>query len=339
VQEPGVYLWGAKLAKTLPAGGDVVVHMAVKGSYSLSAIAEEAPGVEVPFVIDGTAQSGYEAPSPVSTSYKTTMTEDDLVVLAAGGGTTANVSPTSMSTDQIVSKTSTVFASRDVSSGAHSSAVSWSPTTSPRSWLEAALVMQGTTTYSPVKVGTKYLPEAMQGVPYSFTLTATAGTAPYTWSIPSGPGLPAGLRLNATTGAITGTPTSPGTTSLTVEVTDSRAPTPMSATARLSLTVQPHPPVITSLTPTFGSASGHRYIEIYGKYLWQGSSSCLWYTGSGCPGMTVYVGSNKAFVIYSSPGVALVLSPPGSAGTVNVQVDLNGLKSAITPADLYTYTS
>lgn len=167
VQEPGVYLWGAKLAKTLPAGGDVVVRMAVKSSYSLSAIAEEAPGVEVPFVIDGTAQSGYEAPSPVSTSYKTTMTEDDLVVLAAGGGTTANVSPTSMSTDQIVSKTSTVFASRDVGSGAHSSAVSWSPTTSPRSWLEAALVMQGATKAVPVHL-------------------VVNGCTPKAWTVPAG---------------------------------------------------------------------------------------------------------------------------------------------------------
>src|SRR5208282_4500851 len=44
------------------------------------------------------------------------------------------------------------------------------------------------------------------------------GTAPYTYSIGSGP-LPAGLTLNPSTGEVTGTPTAPG--SFTVQVTDS----------------------------------------------------------------------------------------------------------------------
>ncbi len=51
-------------------------------------------------------------------------------------------------------------------------------------------------------------------------LAATGGTAPYTWALSSGT-LPAGLTLNASTGAITGTPTAASTTSFTVQVTDS----------------------------------------------------------------------------------------------------------------------
>ena len=59
---------------------------------------------------------------------------------------------------------------------------------------------------------------------YSATLAATGGTAPYTWSISAGT-LPAGLSLKATTGAITGTPTTAVTSSVTFRVTDSAART------------------------------------------------------------------------------------------------------------------
>ena len=52
----------------------------------------------------------------------------------------------------------------------------------------------------------------------SGAMTVTGGTAPYTFSIGSGP-LPAGLTLNPSTGEVTGTPTAPG--AFTVQVTDS----------------------------------------------------------------------------------------------------------------------
>jgi uncharacterized repeat protein (TIGR01451 family) len=59
------------------------------------------------------------------------------------------------------------------------------------------------------------------GVPYSSALVAGGGTPPYTnYSIIAG-SLPAGLTLNPTTGAITGTPTTAGSFSLTAQVKDS----------------------------------------------------------------------------------------------------------------------
>ena len=61
--------------------------------------------------------------------------------------------------------------------------------------------------------------KATSGTPYSASLSATGGTAPYTFSIISG-SLPPGLTLNASTGAITGTPTTPGSYMFTSKVTD-----------------------------------------------------------------------------------------------------------------------
>ena len=46
-----------------------------------------------------------------------------------------------------------------------------------------------------------------------FTVTATGGTAPYSWSATD---LPAGLSINSTTGEVTGTPTTAGVSNVTV---------------------------------------------------------------------------------------------------------------------------
>ena len=64
------------------------------------------------------------------------------------------------------------------------------------------------------------LPNGSQGIAYSQTVTASGGTAPYTFALISG-ALPAGLSLNAASGAITGTPSGSGTSNFTVQATDS----------------------------------------------------------------------------------------------------------------------
>lgn len=62
------------------------------------------------------------------------------------------------------------------------------------------------------------LPPGSVGLFYSQTISASGGTAPYTYSIISG-ALPPGLTLNGATGAITGTPTTPGLFSFSVQAT------------------------------------------------------------------------------------------------------------------------
>ena len=75
---------------------------------------------------------------------------------------------------------------------------------------------------------------------YSLTLTATGGLTPYTWAITQG-SLPNWATFNPTTGVISGTPPSLGTTSFTVQATDSEVP-PVTATAGLSIAINPPPP-------------------------------------------------------------------------------------------------
>jgi hypothetical protein len=68
----------------------------------------------------------------------------------------------------------------------------------------------------------KALPAAKVGRAYKARFVATGGIAPRTWRILGGrPGLlPAGIKLNAATGALSGTPTKAGTYRIRVQATD-----------------------------------------------------------------------------------------------------------------------
>ncbi len=87
----------------------------------------------------------------------------------------------------------------------------------------AAMANFSVTIVAALAITTVGLPSATDGSVYATTLSATGGTPGYTWSIPSGQ-LPPGLTLAATTGEISGTPTTTGTFSFTTAVSDSGNP-------------------------------------------------------------------------------------------------------------------
>jgi len=87
----------------------------------------------------------------------------------------------------------------------------------------------------PPSITTASLPLGAVGAAYSSSLDATGGATPYTWSITSG-ALPAGLMLNASNGAITGTPAAYGASNLTFQVKDANN---LTAAANLSITIIP----------------------------------------------------------------------------------------------------
>ena len=74
-------------------------------------------------------------------------------------------------------------------------------------------------------------------VAYSDQLTVNGGTSPFTWSVSTG-ALPPGLTLGASTGLLSGTPTTAGSYAFTVKVTDSGG---LSATEAVTLAVIPGP--------------------------------------------------------------------------------------------------
>jgi len=85
------------------------------------------------------------------------------------------------------------------------------------------------------------------GAAYSKTISVSGGISPYSYTVSAG-ALPAGLTLNALTGAIAGTPTAGGPAGFTVKATDSSTGSgPFSGTEAYTITVAP--PTL-ALTPT-----------------------------------------------------------------------------------------
>lgn len=120
------------------------------------------------------------------------------------------------------------------------------------------------------------MPAGSVGVSYSQTLTAVAGTSPYTWAVVSG-ALPPGLAVNVSTGALTGTPTAAGTFTFTVQVRDTLS---ASASKALAITISPALAITTPSSLPSGTA-GHSYSQQLGAtgglppYTWSVAAGAL----------------------------------------------------------------
>jgi hypothetical protein len=147
---------------------------------------------------------------------------------------------------------------------------------------------------STLAITTTSLPGGTAGTAYSASITASGGVNPYAYSAT---GLPGGLSINGSTGAITGTPAagSVGTASVVVSVTDSTQPKAQSAKATLSLAVVaavlPSQLTITTTSLPSGTVGGSYSASI---------------TASG--GTTPYA--------YSATGLLAGMSISGSTGAI-----------------------
>jgi len=111
---------------------------------------------------------------------------------------------------------------------------------------QALPALAGVTFPFNLAVTTTSLGGATVGRAYSASLSATGGTAPYSWELVPGSGaLPAGLRLHRSTGVISGRPTTSGSSSFAVEVLAARSvttPHTQAISSRvLSIAVAPAP--------------------------------------------------------------------------------------------------
>jgi uncharacterized protein (TIGR03437 family) len=92
-----------------------------------------------------------------------------------------------------------------------------------------------------IAISSSTLPSGTVNTPYSQSLSAAGGFAPYVWAVSQGT-IPAGLSLSSA-GTISGIPTTPGPFSFGVMATDT---TGAIATATITLTIQPTPLIITT---------------------------------------------------------------------------------------------
>jgi hypothetical protein len=155
---------------------------------------------------------------------------------------------------------------------------------------------------STLQITSSSLPSASVGTAYSTTLTATGGLTPYIWSAT---GMPGGLSLNASTGAIGGTPQTSGTSIVSVSVTDQSG---QNATVRFPLTIAGPSLTINTTSPLPSGQVGVAY------------SGVQFQASGGTPGSGYFwsAGSLPAGMTLSSSGS--LSGTPTAAGTFTLAV-------------------
>ncbi len=163
------------------------------------------------------------------------------------------------------------------------------------------------TTTPALSITTSNPPAGTAGTDYSEVLAATGGVAPFTWAVAAG-ALPTGLSLNASSGVISGSPTTSGSFGFTVQVSDSAA---QIATAQLAITINEAsvgsvPPPLTITTTSLPSGTtGVGY-----------SATLTANGGAGAYNWTITMGTLPAGLsLVASSG--LISGTPTKAGTFN----------------------
>ncbi|MGI8688489.1 MAG: choice-of-anchor Q domain-containing protein [Thermomicrobiales bacterium] len=165
------------------------------------------------------------------------------------------------------------------------------------------------------------LPGGVKGVAYpATTLTASGGTAPYTYVVTTGT-LPTGLTLT-TAGLLSGIPTAGGTFPFTVTATDANA---FTGTQQYTITVTAAPLTSITLAPPSG-AGNPPTVKV-------GQSEPFTATGRYADGSTQTLTTQVQWAS-SNPQVATVDATGKvtgeSPGTVTIMATLNGVTQTIT---------
>ena len=167
------------------------------------------------------------------------------------------------------------------------------------------------------------LPDGKVGTPYSQTLGVAGGAAPYTWSVTAGT-LAGVISLNASSGTLSGTPTTANTFSFTVQVVDKNR---ASATKAFALTIAPSTPPLTITTAASlpGGTVGAAYAQPITAS--GGATPYTWAVTGGSlpPGLSLNA-SNGALA-----------GTPTSAGTFNFTIQVKDASNA-TATQAFTAT-
>ena len=154
------------------------------------------------------------------------------------------------------------------------------------------------------------LPNGTFNLLYDQTVSVSNGTAPYTFAVSSG-SLPAGLTLNTSTGQITGTPTTLGTSNFEIKATDASG-----CTGKHSYSITIDCPVITLNPATLANGSGG---HIYDKTVSA--------TGGTAPYTFAVTSGALPDGLALNPSTGRILGVPTVLGTFNFDItatDANG---------------
>src|SRR5439155_1696722 len=153
------------------------------------------------------------------------------------------------------------------------------------------------------------------GVGFSYTITAT--NSPNSFSASP---LPAGLSINTSTGVISGTPTTAGTTNVTITASNGASPCNTSAQQTLVITINAVP-TISSLSPTCTTAGGPQFTLTVNGTNFVSGSTVRW---SGTALATTFVSATQVTAtvpaaLIATAGTASITVVTPCGGTSNAQ--------------------
>ncbi|MCA1860774.1 putative Ig domain-containing protein [Janthinobacterium sp. HSC-3S05] len=249
---------------TLAADGTLSGTPAATGAYSFTVTATDSSGGAGPYsgarAYSGTVAVG----APVAGNVSATVaygSSANPITLNLGGGAATSVAVASGASHGTATASGTSITYTPTAGYGGSDSFTYTATNgSGTSALATVTITVGAPTVSLTPVS---LPNAAAETPYSATLTATGGMAPYTYSVSAG-SLPAGLSLNSATGVLSGTATVAGSFTFSLRASDSSTGTgaPFSATNSYTLAIAA--PTLT-LTPASLAAirAGDAYSQTF----------------------------------------------------------------------------
>lgn len=246
----------AHAAATVTINGNAVASGAASTAFNLS-VGINTFGIVVT-AEDGTTKNYSVAvqrneQTPVAGNVSAQVaanSQDNPITLALSGGSATAVNLVTLPAHGtlVISGTSVTYTPLAGYSGSDSFTytASNSAGTSASATVSLIITAPATVTIAPASGA---LPAATKGSAWSQSLSATGGTAPYTWTAH---GLPTGITLNGTTGALSGTPTTSGSFSFTLTAQDAGG---ISSTVTYTLVVTNDAPPAATLvmTPAAGA--------------------------------------------------------------------------------------
>ncbi|MEI3856159.1 MULTISPECIES: beta strand repeat-containing protein [unclassified Ensifer] len=236
----------------LSSGGVLSGTPTVAGSYSFQIVAtDSSTGPSAPFSGSRGYTLNVNEIVPVAGAVSATVNANSSanpITLSLSGGTATSVAIGTAASHGTASASGTTVTYTPIPGYSGSDSFTYTATNSAGTSSPATVTITVNRPTLALSPAAGALPGGTTDVAYSQSMTASLGTAPYTYGLTISSGtLPTGLSFNTATGTLSGTPTTTGTVNFTVSAVDTYG---ASGSAAYSLTT-----ILALQAPVAGNAS------------------------------------------------------------------------------------